>query len=71
MLYEVITRSPLAPEGNGYWSADVKIAKDGDEYCYLIVNGKQRLRRIDPYARDVTSSVGNGVIISTDFHWDP
>lgn len=59
----------LASEGNGYWSVDVPGAKVGDEYRYVIFNGSQKFSRIDPYARDVTSSVGNGVIVDPDFDW--
>ena len=65
------TDYPLASEENGYWSVDVKKARDGDEYRFLIISGEQKLWKIDPYARDVTSSIGNGVIISSDFTWDP
>jgi 1,4-alpha-glucan branching enzyme len=62
---------PLAHEGSGYWSADVTGAGPGDEYRYLIANGPLELSRIDPYARDVTSSVGNAVIHDPHFDWGP
>lgn len=55
-------RHPLASEGNGYWSADVDGAIAGDEYHYLIHNGRQRLVRIDPYVREVVKGKNNGVI---------
>ena len=57
---------PLASEGNGYWYADVAACRVGDEYRYLIRTARQELSRIDPYAREVTSSVGNGVIVDPD-----
>ncbi|MGC9400784.1 MAG: alpha-amylase family glycosyl hydrolase [Anaerolineae bacterium] len=60
---------PLAPEGNGYWSADVPEAACGDEYKFVVFNGSRELWRIDPYAREVTSSQGNGVIYVPDFDW--
>jgi 1,4-alpha-glucan branching enzyme len=63
------TKNPLTPESNGYWFAEVTTAQAGDEYKYEIVSGKQRLSRIDPYARQVTSSVGNGVIYQDNFEW--
>jgi len=63
------TANPLAGEGNGYWSTDVPGAKAGDEYKYVILNGAQELGRIDPYARDVTSSVGNAIIHDPAFDW--
>lgn len=61
--------TPLEPEGNGHWYVDVPGVKPGDEYLYLIVNGEQRLRRIDPYARQVTNSVGNTVVHDPEFDW--
>jgi 1,4-alpha-glucan branching enzyme len=60
---------PLAHEGNGYWSVDVLGAKPGDEYRYLIVSGDRTISRIDPYAKDVTSSVGNAVVCDSRFDW--
>jgi 1,4-alpha-glucan branching enzyme len=56
------TSTPLVNEKSGYWSADVSEAKSGDEYRYFIHGPKGPLSRIDPYARKVTSSIGNGVI---------
>jgi len=56
------TSTPLRREKNGYWSAEVSEAKTGDEYRYLIHGPRGPLSRIDPYARKVTNSVGNGVI---------
>ena len=60
---------PLTPEENGYWAANVPEAKIGDQYRYLIVNGSQKLWRNDPYAREVTNSVGNSVIVDPNFDW--
>ena len=64
------TSTPLAGEEKGYWSTEVSGAKTGDEYKYLIHGPKGPLSRIDPYARKVTSSVGNGVIYDPKaFDW--
>jgi 1,4-alpha-glucan branching enzyme len=64
------TSLPLVSEENGYWSVDVSGAKPGDEYRYLIHAQQGLLSRIDPYARKVTSSIGNGVIYDTEaFDW--
>jgi 1,4-alpha-glucan branching enzyme len=60
---------PMASEGNGYWSRDVIGAKADDMYKYVIVNGLQVIWRNDPYARDVTSSVGNSVVVDSAFDW--
>jgi len=62
-------KTPMAHEGEGYWSVDVRDAKIGDEYRYILVNGEQILSRIDPWARQVTNSVGNAVIHDAAFDW--
>jgi len=56
---------PLARDRYGTWSGDVPGAKPGDEYRFRIVTGGKEFLRIDPYARRVTSSVGNAVIPRT------
>jgi len=61
--------NPLTSDSNGYWYTEVLTAKAGDEYKYEITSGKQKLSRIDPYARQVTNSVGNGVIYEDTFEW--
>jgi len=63
------TANPMAREDNGHWSCDIAEAKAGDEYRYLIVNGSRELSRIDPYAREVTSSAGNSIISDPHFDW--
>ncbi len=65
------TAHPLAQEDDGYWSADVPEAAVGDEYKFAIVNGSEVLWRVDPYAREVTHSAGNGVIYEPTFDWTP
>ena len=61
---------PMTREGDGYWYADIAAAAIGDEYRYRIVNGDKQLLRIDPYARQVTSSVGNAVVYDPHFDWE-
>ncbi|MBP1763639.1 MAG: 1,4-alpha-glucan branching protein [Firmicutes bacterium] len=62
--------TPLNSEENGYWSSAVPGAKTGDEYRYLIHGPNGIISRIDPYARTVTSSIGNGVIYDVRaFDW--
>jgi 1,4-alpha-glucan branching enzyme len=53
---------PLAKNPDGVWSADVAGAKPGDEYRFRILAHGEEFSRIDPYARRVTSSVGNALI---------
>jgi 1,4-alpha-glucan branching enzyme len=47
---------------DGVWSIDVPGVKPGDEYRYRVLAGGAEHYRIDPYARRVTSSVGNAII---------
>ncbi len=61
---------PMTREAEGYWYADIMTAKIGSEYQYRLVNGDQQLLRIDPYARQVTSTVGNAVVYDPHFDWE-
>jgi 1,4-alpha-glucan branching enzyme len=61
---------PMAKEEDGYWYADIASAAVGNEYRYRIVSGEKQLLRIDPYARQVTSSVGNAVVNDPHFDWE-
>ncbi len=60
---------PLAHEGAGYWSVDVEGAEAGQQYKFLIHRDGQAHWRIDPYVKEVTSSVGNGIIRDSEFDW--
>jgi 1,4-alpha-glucan branching enzyme len=61
---------PLALEEGGTWSADIAAARAGDEYRFLVRSGDQLLSRIDPRARRMTNSVGNGIVYDpTAFDW--
>jgi len=54
----------------GTWSADVPDAHPGAEYRFLIRTADGELSRLDPYAREVTNSAGNGVIYDpAAFDW--
>ena len=61
--------NPMTREGEGYWYADLSEASIGDEYRYRILNGDKELVRMDPYARQVTNSVGNSVVHEPHFDW--
>jgi len=54
----------------GNWSALVPDAKIGDQYRYEILYEGQKLSRLDPYARALTDSKGNSLIIDPCFDWD-
>ncbi|MFW5680725.1 MAG: alpha-amylase family glycosyl hydrolase, partial [Pseudomonadota bacterium] len=53
---------PLAHEGGGYWSTDVAGAAVGQEYRFVIDGPSGRLRRKDPYGRDVDHSNGHSIV---------
>lgn len=61
----------LLSEDSGYWYGQVAGAKVGEEYRFVLVNGEQVISRIDPYARHVTSSIGNAIITDPDaYDWE-
>ena len=61
----------LAWDGDGYWSADIDGAAQYDEYKFVIRNGSNWYWRNDPYARRLTNSVGNSIIIDPgNYVWD-
>ena len=61
---------PMQNEGNGYWFVETNDAGVGDEYQYIIESqAGEMLYRPDPYARQLTNSVGNSIIVDTDYDW--
>jgi 1,4-alpha-glucan branching enzyme len=60
------TASPLEPEGGGYWSADVSGAAPRQNYKFVVGGAGWR---IDPCARAVTTSVGDGLVYDPSFPW--
>ena len=64
------TANPLTSENNGYWSMDIPGVTEGDQYKYVIRNGAKEFCRIDPYARDVTNSIGNSIVVGSSFVWE-
>lgn len=63
------TRHPMEAEANGYWYTTVAEAQAGDSYRFLLSTPQGELARIDPYAREVTNSVGNAVVHDPSFDW--
>ncbi len=61
--------NPLASEGGGWWSVDVNGATVYDQYKYVIDNIEQW--KTDPRAKDVVSSVDNGIIVDNSYNWTP
>ncbi len=60
---------PLIKEDNGYWSVEVPEASAGQQYKYVLKTEKGELIRNDPYARELTNSVGNSIIHDDSFDW--
>ncbi|MHC4444295.1 MAG: alpha-amylase family glycosyl hydrolase [Planctomycetota bacterium] len=68
------TDTPLAWEGNGYWSADVPGAHTGQRYKYVLCLNGLELERNDPYAKDVTGVSEDpaecaSIIFDSGFDW--
>ncbi|TWU02007.1 alpha-amylase family glycosyl hydrolase [Neorhodopirellula pilleata] len=59
----------LQREDNGCWFSIVENARPGDHYKYEVRYGDKKFQRIDPRAREVTNSVGNGVVHDPNFEW--
>ncbi|QDT02036.1 1,4-alpha-glucan branching enzyme GlgB [Rubripirellula lacrimiformis] len=59
----------MQAEDHGNWFVVVDHAKPGDQYKYVLTNGDQTFERIDPRVREVTNSVGNGIVHQPDFDW--
>ncbi|MFO0939961.1 MAG: alpha-amylase family glycosyl hydrolase [Pirellulales bacterium] len=53
----------------GVWRTNVADASPGQGYKFWIKNGEREFYRIDPRAREVTNSVGHGVIVDPVFDW--
>ncbi|MCO8123151.1 alpha-amylase family glycosyl hydrolase [Stieleria sp. TO1_6] len=62
-------RGVMESEPGGCWYLDCPDAKSGDQYKYRMTHGDQTLDRIDPRVREVTNSIGNGIIHDPEFDW--
>jgi 1,4-alpha-glucan branching enzyme len=61
---------PMKPGENGEWDVHIPKVKAGDEYLYAITTASgDELTKNDPYAREVTNSVGNSVVVDETFDW--
>lgn len=56
------TEHALGQAEGGIWQGLVHNVQPGEGYLFRIVNGDQQLDRIDPRAREVTNSVGHGIV---------
>lgn len=57
------TASPMVNEGGGWWSLDHRNVVAGNQYKFVLRNGANTIWRNDPYARAVTNSVGNSIVL--------
>ena len=60
---------PMKMEEDGIWFLDVPDAKVGDQYRFWLSTPEGEFKRIDPYAREVTNSVGNAIVHDPHFDW--
>ena len=59
----------LGDQGDGWWSVDLYGSRlVGEEYKFII---NTDLWKVDPRAKDVVNSVGNGIIVDTAYNWTP
>jgi 1,4-alpha-glucan branching enzyme len=62
---------PLQKEDGGYWGGNVPNGKKGDEYKFLLHTPSGKLYRNDPYALQLTNSVGNSIVYDqSGFDWE-
>jgi 1,4-alpha-glucan branching enzyme len=57
------TQATMVSEPGGWWSLDLRNALAGQQYKFVLKNGTNTLWRNDPWARSLTNSVGNSVIV--------
>ena len=62
-------RNEMMRDDHGCWFAEVLEAKFGQQYRFELSKGEKRFTRVDPYARAVTNSVGNGILMDLGFDW--
>jgi 1,4-alpha-glucan branching enzyme len=60
---------PMESEGDGYWHADVRAARAGMEYEFILKNGDKVLHKNDPRGQHFITSSGNCVIVDRHFDW--
>jgi len=61
---------PMQSDQHGNWYIEIKGVSIGDQYKYQLITQAGVLTRIDPYAREVTSSVGNAIVHDPNFIWE-
>lgn len=59
----------MTHEDNGYWGLNIATAKAGQQYKFILHTPSGILYKNDPYAKEVTSSAGNSIIVDPHFEW--
>ncbi len=62
--------NPMEREDYGHWFASIENAQIGSQYKYRIDRNGETYDRIDPRVRQVTNSVGVGIVHDPNFDWD-
>ncbi len=63
------SQTPCVRDAHGNWTTSVSEAMVGQGYKFSIGFNGEVVDRIDPRARQVTNSVGHGIIVSDEFDW--
>lgn len=63
-------KNPMESDGAGNWFVEIPEAKFGDQYKYRIINGDKELIKNDPYAKELTNSAGNSIIVDPYYDWE-
>lgn len=63
------TATPLAQEGNGFWSADVAAATPGEPYKFVVTGQSGPLWKIDPYAVRFDATTTNAIVDDHQYTW--
>lgn len=63
------SKHEMYQEANGYWGLNIPEATVNNQYKYILNTSVGPLYRNDPYAKELTSSVGNSIVTDPYFEW--
>ncbi len=61
--------NPCVRDEGGNWYAEIEGVVVGQGYKFAITNNEKSWQRIDPRAKEVTNSVGHGIITEDEYDW--
>jgi len=61
--------NPMQREDSGNWLAIIESVKPGGQYKHEVTNRERTFQRIDLGVREVTNSIGNGIVYDPNFDW--